>query len=297
MLKHVKKSFKIIENIDMFKCPICGESMSMSGDKSIVCFSKHNFDLAKTGYANLLLRPVKTEYRKDLFLSRNIIVNTGFFEPMINYISNIIIDMAHKNKQNSLKVLDVGCGEGSHLEQITNIILERTESNILGVGIDISKDGIQVASKKYPGAVWIVADLTRIPLLDKQFKAVLSILSPANYGEFKRMLEDDGLVIKVVPGSAYLEELRRIFFNKTDKETYSNEDIIRHFAGSFDIMDIHRFFYNVKVSTENLRHLIKMTPLSWGAASNQIDDALNAGINNVTVDLSVITGKKPESSN
>ncbi|OPX90421.1 MAG: 23S rRNA (guanine(745)-N(1))-methyltransferase [Pelotomaculum sp. PtaB.Bin104] len=296
MLKHVKNNFKIIDNIDMFKCPKCGESMNMSGDKSVVCYNKHNFDLSKTGYANLLLRSVKTEYNKYMFASRNIICRIGFFEPMINFISNIIIDIVHKNKLNSFKVLDVGCGEGSHLAQIINNILERTASNILGVGIDISKDGIQIASKNYPNVIWCVADLTRIPVLDNQFNTVMSILSPANYSEFNRIIADDGLIIKVVPGRAYLEELRRIFYNNTDKETYSNENIIKHFAGNFNILDIHRLFYNVKVNKENLGHLIKMTPLSWGATNNQIDYALNAGINNVTVDLSVIVGRMTKQS-
>ncbi|MDD4169909.1 MAG: methyltransferase domain-containing protein [Desulfotomaculaceae bacterium] len=263
----------------------------MSGDKSILCINKHNYDLSKRGYVNLLLRSFKTDYSKDMFTSRNIISKTCFFKPMIEFISNIIIDMAQDKKFNLLKVLDVGSGEGSHLAQIINTINERTSINVLGVGIDISKDGIQIASKNHPGIIWCVADLTRIPFIDKQFHVVLSILSPANNSEFNRIINDNGIIIKVVPGSGYLEELRRIFFDKTNKLTYSNENIIKHFGSNFNIIDIRRLFYKVRVSEDNFKHLIKMTPLSWGATSDQIYHALNSGINHVTVDLFVITGK------
>ena len=37
-----------------FCCPVCGEKLEISG-KSYVCSNGHCFDLAKSGYVNLLL--------------------------------------------------------------------------------------------------------------------------------------------------------------------------------------------------------------------------------------------------
>lgn len=264
--------------------------MDVNDSKSITCLRKHNFDLSKKGYVNLLLRSPKTDYNKNMFTSRSIICKSGFFLPMIEQISNLIINEAHP-VSNSFKILDAGCGEGSHLAQVVNNLHERTSMNIQGVGIDISKDGIQLASRYYSNIIWCVADLTKIPFTDKQFNVVLSILSPSNYTEFNRIIDDEGLIIKVIPGSGYLKELRSIFYDHTDKQAYSNKEVINHFSNNFNIIDKHKIRYNVTVNKENLIHLIKMTPLSWGATSEKITDALNNGLKSITVDFTIILGK------
>lgn len=58
-------------------------------------------------------------------------------------------------------------------------------------------------------ALLAVADLARMPLLKGSAGGILNFLSPANYGEFARVLAPGGLVVKVVPGPDHLMELRR----------------------------------------------------------------------------------------
>ena len=41
---------KVLENIDLFKCPICGNKMVIYNLKSLICSSSHCFDLSKKGY-------------------------------------------------------------------------------------------------------------------------------------------------------------------------------------------------------------------------------------------------------
>ncbi|RBO11051.1 methyltransferase domain-containing protein, partial [Pantoea sp. 3_1284] len=89
----------------------------------------------------------------------------------------------------------------------------------IGIGIDLAKEGIAAASKAYPDIIWSVADLAAMPFADAQVDAILNILSPANYAEFSRLLKPGGVVMKVVPESGYLLELREAFYDgKHQKE-------------------------------------------------------------------------------
>ncbi|MDF9410042.1 MAG: 23S rRNA methyltransferase A [Pelotomaculum sp. PtaB.Bin013] len=108
---------------------------------------------------------------------------------------------------------------------------------------------------------------------------------------FNRIIKEDGILVKVVPGNYYLKELRSAFYDKTDKQTYSNERVVELFGNNFTILDARQVLYSMAVK-ENIEHLVKMTPLSWGATDEKIQEVLDIGINNITMDLTIILGKK-----
>src|SRR5690606_1726201 len=145
-----------------------------------------------------------------------------------------------------------------------------------GVGVDISKEGILLASKNYFDIIWCVADLANLPFMDSQFDVILNILSPANYEEFNRTLKDDGILIKVIPGNSYLKELRDIFYDGTEKEVYSNDEVIEHCSKNLKILDIREVSYDKKIGEEELVYLINMTPLSWTVTDAKIAQAFKA---------------------
>lgn len=195
MPKNKVNSGILAENECLFRCPLCYGQMKLINLKSLVCVNRHCFDISKLGYINMLTRATQTKYNSQLFKSRRAICQTGFFKPMIKKISRIMMRNAHcQNK--GIKILDVGCGEGSNLSMIQEILSQNLESDLLGVGLDIAKDGICLASKEYPNKIWCVGDLAKAPFVDKQFNFILNILSPANYAEFKRMVCPGGMVIK-----------------------------------------------------------------------------------------------------
>ena len=281
---------QIKENVHIFKCPLCGSGMRMHDEKSIVCAKNHCFDLSRRGYINMLTSTAKTDYDRPLLDSRNHIIKDGFFDPLTEKLAGLIQDHALKTAAGKITVLDAGCGEGSHLARVIKRIKLRTGRRITGVGIDISKEGIHIASRDYPGTAWCVADLAKVPFKDGTFNFILNILSPANYAEFKRLLTDDGVLIKVVPGSGYLAELREFFYQFTGKEEYSNQRIVKHFAESFNMTGTHRILYDMPVDRDTLQHLVRMTPLSWRAADERINKVLRTGISDITIDLTVILG-------
>lgn len=239
-----------------------------------------------------MLKPVKSRYDKQLFVSRNVICRSSFFSPVIEYISDLIIRQIVNTGSSKIKIIDAGCGEGSHLNQIIDNLQNKTGADFLGVGIDIAKEGIQIASRDYPGNIWCVADLAKMPLMDRQFNVVLNILSPSNYAEFYRIIAGEGILIKVVPGSKYLKELRSLFYDKTEQQTYSNEKVIKLFSHNFNILGMENIEYKTLLNQESLGHLINMTPLSWNVAGDKIQKALKLGINDITVDVTILLGKK-----
>ncbi|HEX5565259.1 MAG TPA: methyltransferase domain-containing protein, partial [Sporosarcina sp.] len=181
-------------------------------------------------------------------------------------------------------VLDAGCGEGTHLQEVHSQL--RTGS--VGIGIDLAKEGIAAASKAYPGIIWSVADLAAMPFADTSVDAILNVLSPANYAEFNRLLKPGGMVVKVVPESGYLQELREAFYD--GKQQKEEADPVERFREQFDAVETERVTYTFTLSEDLLAPLIRMTPLTWNASEERVSEVLAAGMKEITIDLRVISG-------
>lgn len=279
------------KNNTIFKCPVCSQQMKVVNTKSLKCSSDHCFDVSKYGYVNMLSHSVKNKYSKKMFKSRRILSKSGFFEPLNERISQSIINrVVFKNEVT--KVLDAGCGEGSNLSSILQRIGQSMSNDLLGVGIDISKEGINAASRDYENCIWCVADLAKCPFNNKQFDIILNILSPSNYSEFQRMLEDDGLIIKVIPESDYLQEIREILYQKTNKQHYSNDKTLELFRSNLDILDIQNVRYTKTLDNTLIGDLVHMTPLSWGATEGSEQKVLKMSSIEITIDLTILLGRK-----
>ncbi|MFC0390062.1 putative RNA methyltransferase [Paenibacillus mendelii] len=276
----------------IFRCPICFSQMRLVQYKSLRCNQNHCFDLSKQGYVNVLSVASKTKYDKRMFESRRVIYQSGFFEPMYAMICNKIID-ERVTKREPIKILDAGCGEGSHLHNIQQGIEPHTSVPLLAVGMDISKTGIRHAAMEYPNAIWCVADLANSPFDNEQFNTILNILSPANYSEFKRMITDDGMVIKVIPGRGYLKELRSVLYEGTNKQVYVNDSAaLDHFQDHFELRDVQRVQYGFQLDEMQLQSLLHMTPLSWGTTEERLREAQEWKMKEITIDLTVLYGRK-----
>lgn len=183
----------------------------------------------------------------------------------------------------------MGCGEGSHLSSICNLV---ALNEVIGVGVDISKEGIQVASKNSSDHIWLVSDLVHTPLKKEKIDVILNILSPSNYAEFNRLLKPDGLVVKVVPQSKYLKEIRQYFYHETKKQSYSNQETVERFCDRFRLVNCSRLSYKVTLNKSTLHLLVQMTPLTWGIADERIQSFLEKESTAMTIDLDILIGKK-----
>ncbi|GGP14733.1 putative 23S rRNA (guanine-N(1)-)-methyltransferase YxjB [Oceanobacillus neutriphilus] len=237
-------------------------------------------------------RPVKSMYSRNLFQARRkLITEIGFFEPLSQAIAEMIYKHAAIERE-SLSLIDMGCGEGSHLSNICENMRSKYQKIVTGVGIDISKEGILEASRSYANKIWTVGDLANTPFMNEQFDVILNILSPSNYNEFNRVLKADGLFIKVVPQSSYLKELREIIYNQPEKQSYSNVDIVERFNENFQVMDSSRICYTIPLGNTFIQSLVQMTPLAWEATKEQVKLLLDEDSAQITVDLEILIGKK-----
>ncbi|MEK4387646.1 putative RNA methyltransferase [Solibacillus sp. FSL W7-1464] len=260
-------------NSRLFACPICKQEIEISNEGKMSCLSNHTFDVAKQGYVYMLNRPVQSMYGKELFDSRHMVIQAGIYDRLQAAIAREI-NVAQP------VILDTGCGEGSHLHRICEQ-LDRP----VGVGIDISKEGIIAAAKYNPEELWCVGDLANSPFNEQSFDAILNILSPANYDEFKRLLKRGGKVIKVVPQENYLSELRKQAFADSDKESYTNAQTVERFKASFANTEVKRITYTVPLEVHLVQNLLEMTPMGW-----HIDDKESIQLQEITIDLDLLIG-------
>lgn len=198
-----------------------------------------------------------------------------------------------ERQRTAAAILDAGCGEGSHLSALVRHLAGTSGGKLVAAGIDISKAGIQLAAKANPGILWGVADLAKCPFANSSFDVILNILSPANYSEFHRMLADDGLVMKVIPGTEYLQEIRRALHSETARRTYSNDRTVELFRRHFELVDMQQVKYELLIEQKDLADLLQMTPLAWQAGEEQL--RLMQAMNKqpvITFDFVILIGRK-----
>lgn len=102
----------LAENHQLFRCPVCQEEVKKS-DNGLICKNNHRFDLSKKGTLYFLSHAVKTEYDQGMFVPRRRMIQSGMYQPVIETIAQ------HLPEEVSL--LDVGCGEGSFLNELSKL--------------------------------------------------------------------------------------------------------------------------------------------------------------------------------
>ena len=262
-----------MQQFNSFACPHCKEPMQVEADGRLQCENRHSFDVAKQGYVYMLAKPINSMYSKELFDSRHHIITSGLYDRVQQKIAEVI-------GITGAKILDTGCGEGSHLARICTRLEGAT-----GVGIDISKEAIIAAAKFNPGQIWCVGDLAKSPYQAESFDIILNFLSPANYEEFARLLKTGGKVIKVVPQENYLKELRMQAFADTEKENYTNESTVARFKEQFKNVTVERITYTMPLAESDVPKLLQMTPIGWHVENK---DAIS--LREITIDLDILVG-------
>ena len=180
-------------NIDLLRCPLCHTALTRTGG-SLRCAGNHTYDVARKGYVNFANAGADAHYGKALWQARRQIFDAGFFDPLLSLLQQTAPPGV---------LLDAGCGEGSILRAL------RPDGN--GIGADLARDAVALAAPLSPTNTWLVADLAHLPLTDNSCDAVVNILSPAAYAEFRRVLRPGGALVKAVPGPRHLEQLRRLW--------------------------------------------------------------------------------------
>ena len=280
MNTNLKPKLQRFASATAFACPICQENLTLV-ESSLKCNNRHSFDLAKFGYVNLAPQIKQSaNYDKENFQNRQQILEAGFYQAILEVVSDLL-----SNSKNAKTILDIGCGEGFYSRKLQEDHSEKTF-----YAFDISKDSVQIAAKSEPNwAVnWFVGDLARLPIKDASMDILLDIFSPANYGEFRRVLSKDGILIKVIPTKNHLKEIRQKVQDQLTNKDYSNQDIKEHFQEHFTILSSQTASLTKTITAEQLQALLSMTPLLFHIDQSKIDWSQ---LTEITIEAEILVGK------
>ncbi|MBQ2952728.1 MAG: methyltransferase domain-containing protein [Clostridia bacterium] len=270
MLSKRDKLFLAADRLGCLVCPVCRAPLTRAGD-DLACPARHRLNVNRKGCLNVLSQQVDSCYDAALFDARRRVFAAGCYDAVAEAIEALLPTGDHR-------LLDAGCGDGWYLDAL----LSRHES-WCGAGADISRDAIFRATDLPCTALWLVADLRRLPFADGSFTAVMDVLTPASYDEFRRVLAPGGLLIKVYPGCGYLKELRAA----RGMAPYEEGQVDAYLREKASVVGERHVTVTHPVTPELWHDFVWMTPLMQDLSAEEKDAIAAKPAETVTVDLHV----------
>ena len=185
-------------------------------DHSYRCEHGHSFDRAREGYVNLLLashkRSAEPGDARAMLRSRREFLERGYYAPLAEALAAHCRAERHARGTSAFTLLDLGCGEGYYTGRIAAALTGDGEPAWVG-GIDIARDGVRMAAKRYPEVDFAVASTARLPLADASVDLAVSVFAPTDPAEIRRTLRPGGVYLRVTPGPRHLFELRALIYD------------------------------------------------------------------------------------
>jgi len=238
----------------LLMCPVrgCGLGLQRHG-RALVCRRRHSFDIARSGYVNLLQpndrRSLDAGDSKEAVGARAKLAATGLSHATTDRIVAIATSLlrgaspgesteAFTASPGSLPVVvDLGSGTGETLAALARAW------PIAGIGIDLSTAAVDYAARRLADLTWVVANADRrVPLANGSADLVLSVHARRNAAECARVLAPHGGLVVAVPAPDDLIELRRAVQGQRPVDAHGRErdradQVIREHASLFTLVD------------------------------------------------------------
>ncbi|MBQ1240068.1 MAG: methyltransferase domain-containing protein [Ruminococcus sp.] len=235
---------------ELLRCPVCACPLQTEG-RTLRCERGHSFDIAKEGYANLLLSGKPGDSKgdnKEMARSRRDFLNKGYYEPLARAVAGC----AEAYTADGDSVLDICCGEGYY----TNYLSARLPRAYYG--FDISKNMVRLAAKRRC-ATFFVANIASIPIRDESVRFAFHLFAPFHATEFGRVLQRDGVLLTAIPGKDHLYGLKQALYDTP----YRNDEQPPQAEG-LTLTDAIRVKSHISLNTpEEIRALFQMTPYCY----------------------------------
>lgn len=224
----------------MLRCPNCTSPLNRS-DREMVCPNGHRFDISKEGYVNLLVTH-STKVHGDeprMVEARRTFLTQGHYHPLLKAVLSTL---------DSLKItslVDLGCGEGAY----TNAI---AQTGIEVIGIDLSKAALKRAAKG-SCATYVIANLTKTPLVDHSVEAALSIFSPFDPSEVLRITKRWFIVVRPLP--EHLHEFKAVLYETVRPNPKPSDEL-----PGFTLSTRAIVRFPMDLTAPSLQALLDMTP-------------------------------------
>src|SRR5579859_5598577 len=246
------------KEIALLACPLCHMGLRQVG-AAIMCDSGHSFDIAREGYVNLLVQK-RLGDAKEMLKARRNFLESGLYAPLSDAINELV--RAHlPDAPGPLHILDAGCGEGYYLDRLQCALASLQDGCY--IGLDVSKEAIGMAAKRYRQHFFVVADVKqRLVLADGVIHAMLNIFAPRNPVEFARVTAPGGFLIVVIPASEHLLSLRSAL-GLLSIEEQKQQHVKEQFSAYFEFVDSASVGYSMHLNREQIEQVVMMTPNYW----------------------------------
>lgn len=248
-----------------WRCPVCHTPLALENN-TYRCTNQHTYDKAKEGYVNLLLVHKKKSAdpgdSKVMLMSRRLFLEQGHYQPLANVLSEQIAKFSLNTNVKNPLLLDIGCGEGYYLQQIT-----QANPNLFIQGIDIARDAAKLAAKRLPQMQFAVASSFDLPVPDKSIDLVTCVFAPIKPEEILRVLKPEGIWLWARPNLQHLYQLRALIYDEA--HLHQEESLI---TTGFKLVDTINMQYilDLKNST-SIQALLAMTPYYWSIPKEKLE--------------------------
>lgn len=232
----------------MYRCPICNQPLTVL-ERSAICVSKHNFDRAKSGYFNFLLKnqtilrgdhPTQIDARRN-FLSKD------FYLPLANQVNKMIAS----HKPSSL--IDAGCGEGYYTHAI-----KKDNPTCQVYGFDISKEAVEKAAKQNREIHYCVSSVNRLPYRNNSSDMITSLFAPIDEVEFLRVLRVNGILLVISAHPQHLLELKEVAYDTIVKHEHTSLS-----NAKLKLLNFEEFSFTLNLTQPDITNLFNMTPYGF----------------------------------
>ena len=242
------------KKMSVFICPICGKEL-IENSKSLCCANNHNFDIAKSGYVNLLMsNQISAKHHGDdklMVRSRQSFLNKGYY----NVILESVINTVNKYVKSGIRIIDVGCGECYYTSNIYEF-LKKNQIATQMIGIDISKDALVAGAKRNSEIKLAVASIFRIPVMDNSCDMLFNFFAPNSPEEFNRIIKKEGIIIRIIPLEKHLWSLKKAVYDNP----YENEVVSETLLGC-KLLEKKEIKRKIKIScNQDIINSFRMTP-------------------------------------
>lgn len=259
----------------MLICPICATPLSTT-EAGARCANGHQFDRARQGYLNLLL--VQHKRSRDpgdnqiMVEARRRFLEAGHYAPVAAHIT------AQASGLQPGTWLDIGCGEGYYTAALANSL-----PGSRGFALDISREAVKRACRRHREVEWLVASMARVPLPDQSCGMLLSVFSPLDWNEARRLLAPGGKLLRVGPTNAHLLELRALLYASV--QDYVEDKHLADVPPGMCAAGSSTLEFSLPLATPEARSdLLSMTPHGWRANAERRAAVIEAALT-VTVSM------------